>query len=249
MRFALDHIVILVYDLAVAMADYTALGFVVTPGGDHTDGATHNALVVFDDGVYLEIIAFKCEMPDHQWWRFVAAGEGFVDFALMPEAIGTAVANARQRGLEMRGPIPGGRLRLDNQKIRWHLGVPALPGTPFLCADVTPRALRVPEGDIRRHPNGVTGVAQVKVAVRDREASAVVYQQLLGIEPNILPSGSQFGLGDATLLLVDPAVDEAAAAYLERRGEGVFALTLRSQHAQGWLDLQSAHGARMIIEL
>src|SRR4051794_8519489 len=46
---AIDHVVILVNDLAATVADYTALGFTVTPGGEHTGGATHNALVVFAD--------------------------------------------------------------------------------------------------------------------------------------------------------------------------------------------------------
>src|ERR1041384_7550234 len=66
---AIDHIVILVNDLAAAIADYTALGFTVTPGGEHTGGATHNALVGFDDGVYFELIAFKepSRQQDHRW--------------------------------------------------------------------------------------------------------------------------------------------------------------------------------------
>ena len=55
---SIDHIVILVRNLEEAIADYTALGFTVTPGGVHADGATHNALVPFDDGSYLELIAF-----------------------------------------------------------------------------------------------------------------------------------------------------------------------------------------------
>ena len=37
---AIDHIVILVADLAAASADYAALGFTVTPGGEHTGGQT-----------------------------------------------------------------------------------------------------------------------------------------------------------------------------------------------------------------
>ncbi|MEI6179461.1 MAG: VOC family protein, partial [Chloroflexales bacterium] len=47
---AIDHLVILVGNLAAAVADYEALGFTITPGGEHTDGATHNALISFADG-------------------------------------------------------------------------------------------------------------------------------------------------------------------------------------------------------
>ena len=52
----IDHIVILVNELEQAIADYTGLGFTVVRGGDHPGGATHNALVVFADGAYFELI-------------------------------------------------------------------------------------------------------------------------------------------------------------------------------------------------
>ena len=50
----LDHLVMLVGDLGVAAADYERLGFTVTPGGQHADGLTPNALIPFDDGSYFE---------------------------------------------------------------------------------------------------------------------------------------------------------------------------------------------------
>jgi catechol 2,3-dioxygenase-like lactoylglutathione lyase family enzyme len=46
----LDHLVILVRDLDQAVREYDVLGFTVTPGGEHTDGLTRNALIPFRDG-------------------------------------------------------------------------------------------------------------------------------------------------------------------------------------------------------
>ena len=66
MSLQLDHLVILVRDLESAIADYTALGFTVQRGGTHADGATHNALVGFADGSYLELIAFLKPAPAHR---------------------------------------------------------------------------------------------------------------------------------------------------------------------------------------
>ena len=57
--FGFDHVVIRVDDLAVATVDYTTLGFTVVRGGEHTDRASHNALIAFADGSYLELIAFN----------------------------------------------------------------------------------------------------------------------------------------------------------------------------------------------
>ena len=42
------------------------------------------------------------------------------------------------------------------------------------------RGLRVPEGEVRRHPNGATGIAGVTVAVADVEASLARYRAFLG---------------------------------------------------------------------
>ena len=58
---ALDHIVIVAQDLNVVIASYAAAGFTVAPGGTHADGATHNALIVFADDTYIELIAFLRE--------------------------------------------------------------------------------------------------------------------------------------------------------------------------------------------
>lgn len=58
MLTGLDHLVILVEELEDAVAGYEELGFTVTPGGEHADGLTRNALVPFADGTYLEIVAF-----------------------------------------------------------------------------------------------------------------------------------------------------------------------------------------------
>ena len=62
----IDHIVILVADLDRAQAEYAAAGFTVVPGGEHAGGLTHNALVAFADGTYLELLAFRRPLAS---WR------------------------------------------------------------------------------------------------------------------------------------------------------------------------------------
>jgi hypothetical protein len=60
-----------------------------------------------------------------------------------------------------------------------------MAGLPFLCGDVTPRALRVPGGESCEHANGTTGIAGVTVAVDDIETSSQHYRALLtmGAQP------------------------------------------------------------------
>ncbi|CAD6915666.1 unnamed protein product [Tilletia controversa] len=61
---AIDHLIHRcqsVADLRVAVKTFSALGFTVLEGGQHADGLTRNALIVFADGTYLEFVAFEDE--------------------------------------------------------------------------------------------------------------------------------------------------------------------------------------------
>lgn len=261
MILGIDHIVILVGDLEAASADYTALGFTVVPGGEHTDGATHNALIAFADGSYLELLAFKRAAADHHWWLHTTAGNGLIDFALQPDSLADDIAAMAERGLCYKGPIGGGRLRPDGQRIEWELGMPPTPDLPFLCADVTPRALRVPDGVAWQHANGVMGIAGVTIAVADISASAARYRALLRAEDYgevrlpgfaVAESGAHsavFPLAGATMTLAAPAPDSHGPLHdrLDAHGEGIFALRLRSSIPAGTgpLNAERAHGARI----
>lgn len=264
MPLALDHIVIAVADLDRAMADYRALGFQVLPGGQHPGRTSHNALVVFADGAYLELIAWRAPAPEERWYRTLSAhGEGLVDYALLPPDTAEALAQAQARGLHtLTGPLDGGRLRPDGAQLRWQTARHATPDVPFLCGDLTPRALRVPEGSVRQHPNGAQGVAEVTVAVHNLDATLARYRALLGaqadgaaatIEESI--HSARIPLGGVTLVLQSPAPNAtgespAAQALRERlftRGEGPCAFTLRSdQHALPTTpNLSATHGVAL----
>ncbi|SEB14003.1 VOC family protein [Variovorax sp. YR216] len=257
MTLQLDHIVIAVNDLETAIADYTALGFNVLRGGDHPGRTTHNALVVFADGSYFELIAWKAPAPEERWWQLLQRhGEGVVDFALLPQSTSETVAAAAQRGLVLDGPLDGGRLRPDGERLRWQTARAPSPDLPFLCGDLTPRALRVPEGSARVHPNGATGVASLAIAVHDLDATLARYRALIGPardavdthvgRPASLPGGqgrvALVELGPSTLALTSPE------SRLAARGEGPFAVVLRTSGKPGTLGLALTHGASIELD-
>ncbi|PZN97478.1 MAG: glyoxalase, partial [Hyphomicrobiales bacterium] len=132
---------------------------------------------------------------------------------------------------------------------------PPEPDIPFICEDVTPRALRVPEGDARGHANGVTGVAGITVAVRDMAASVARYRALTGLEP--LACGAvpglgfglvQFRIGHQMLSLTQPRGDacEGLTRHLGRRRQGAYAISFHGPEDR-CLDRALAHGARLEI--
>lgn len=255
MPLSIDHIVIAVADLDMAMRDYRDLGFTVLPGGEHPRGS-RNALVAFEDGAYLEIIAFPKPVPGFRWWEVLdRAGPGLVDYAVLPDDFEGDLARARAAGIVMEGPIEGGRLQPDGARLAWRSARPPEPDIPFLVTDVTPRDLRVPTGAARRHPNGVTGVAGVTVAVQDLVSATARYRALLGREP-VATGGVpglgfglvQFRINRQTLSLVEPRAAAAAApaAHLITCGQGVYAVSFYGPD-DAVLDIALAHGARLEI--
>lgn len=252
----LDHIVILVDDLELASRDYSKLGFAVVVGGKHADGLTQNALIAFEDGSYLELLNFLSPPPDeHLFARGAQSAEGIISYALLPDDIEAEIARARHEGLHMRGPIRGGRLRPDGLEIAWQTGRTDHAALPFLCADLTPRDLRVPHGPAQRHPNGVTGIAEVEVLVDDLDQAVRLYSALLGDAAEVAREYGQhaqdlvrFKLARTTLSL-HPARNMAEQRRLQSRGPGAHALTLFSTHPRAdRLDSEHTHGVEIRLK-
>ncbi len=258
--FPLDHLVIAVNDLAQTMADYQSLGFTVLPGGRHPGRQSHNALVVFEDGAYLELIAWVADGPEELWWRVLQrCGEGLVDFALLPDDTDRALSDARARGLtDIIGPVPGGRHRPDGQVLKWSSARQTRHDLPFLCGDLTPRSLRVPEGEVRQHANGAVGVSSVTVRVLDLAASVQRYRQLLGPSLPIqwLEGGQRAVL---SLTGVQVVLETATAEVLSARGDegaqGPVSFTLKTRavlgdghNAPSVLDAARTHGVEIRLQ-
>jgi len=255
MPIGIDHIVIAVNNLDDTIADYTAAGFTVTPGGEHKGGASANVLVTFQDGAYFELIAFKGEGGGAPGWRSTleSAGEGLVDFALRTNDLDAEVEVLKGNGLEVQGPYAGGRFRPDGQRIDWrnirleHDGAGKLP---FYCFDETPRPLRVPDGDASIHANGVTGVAGLTIVVRNLAGSSAAYAAITGSEgEDVAVEGAggarRFTIGPVAIDLAEPAAGSDLATYLEQRGEVPYEVALVSPNGTGDLIEGNTHGARL----
>lgn len=140
----LDHLVVLVGDLARATRDYEALGLSVTPGGEHADGLTRNALVPFDDGSYLELVAFVDPEDGRDnvwgWRRFLSSGGGLIDYCAASDSLETDARRLRAAGFGVEGPTDGGRRLPDGTSIRWRVARVRQDGRllPFLIEDLTP---------------------------------------------------------------------------------------------------------------
>jgi catechol 2,3-dioxygenase-like lactoylglutathione lyase family enzyme len=263
MATQIDHIVIAVRNLDEASRDYAGAGFNVVPGGEHTGGATHNALVTFGDGSYFELIAFtqpdQEPNPPHRWWNKLARGEGLVDYAVLSEDLAQEAAEIQDRGAAIDGPYDGGRVRPDGQRVAWRTlrSSDSEDGLPFIIDDLTPRPLRVPNGASSHHPGSFSGVAGLTVVVANLAEAERAYGDVLGVGGERVTSaipgagpGRRFTVGDHWIELIEPDTTESVLrAQLETRGSGPFEITLNGNGATGeYLPESATHGVRIRIE-
>jgi hypothetical protein len=190
----LDHIVILVPSQVLEnLPAWLVNHLAVLPGGQHADGLTKNKLIIFEDGVYIELIAFVDGIdPEkrngHRWgcrsegqivdWAFTLVPQGPADPEEQFPAIQARVRDAHA-GFIYSDLVPGGRTTPDGIKLRWAVSAPqsannddgsTLEGgeLPFWCLDRTPRRLRVPFDNPKnvQHPCGAVGLGAVEVLVK-----------------------------------------------------------------------------------
>jgi hypothetical protein len=232
----LDHLVILVRDLELASADCERLGFAVTPGGEHADGLTRNALVLFHDGTYLELVSFLApeDPTDNVWgWRRFYPREGLIDYCAATDDLDADVERLASLGFGVEGPEDGGRRLPDGKTIRWRSARIRQEGRifPFLIEDLTPRVLRVPGGPETRHPNGAVGVSHLEISTPDKESAADSLAELADKAPPVR-------LGSCTLRPVGARAEDA-------QGPGPTSVELAVGNAEGYRELDSAftHGA------
>ncbi len=252
----IDHLVIVVKDLDQAARDYRQLGFTVVPGGQHPVGS-HNVLISFQDGSYLEIIAFYREAIDHRWWEPLQKGERLVDFCLQTDDLRGDTKKLQDASVAINNPVPWSRKRPDGFELKWllslatgrHRGV-----APFLIEDVTPRSERIPQQF--NHSNRITGIEKIVIAVGELGEIDKWYGALLGAKGErftdaaLAADGLRYQAGAHRFEFVTPR-DAASPLidWLREYGPSPFAAALKSAEGDGSaLDTRLTHGAQLLVQ-
>ncbi len=238
MLTGIDHIAIVVDDLDDASANFERAGFTVTPGGSHPTG-THNALIPFADGTYLELIAIEDpkQGANHPWFQRMAGKQGFVAFAIAAEPLEYELARLASLGIASVNARDGARRRPDGQQVEWkssdlESGPPVF--LPFLIQDVTDRSLRVPKGRETRHANGVEGTTGLTIVTSDLDSARAAYGKLLSAPVAALDHGFEgaqeswrYSFGQNWIDLIQPPdASSALAGYLDTYGSGIYQIFL-----------------------
>ena len=171
-----NHLVFAGYDLEAMRSHYQALGFTVTPRGQHPFG-TANAIIQLH-GTYLEplTIAAPQDVPEHRAGHFSFAAfnrdylkrhEGFSMLVLDTPDARADIKAWRAAGLQTYEPFDFSRTAkmADGQEItvRFSLAFVSHPAAPWLglfaCQHYTPEYFAQPR--YLQHANGATAIQDV----------------------------------------------------------------------------------------
>jgi len=247
-----DHASVCGSELEAMQRAFADVGLKTEYGGPHANGVTHMALIGFEDGSYLELIAPQkagaVERSD--WAKFMAANAGACAWAVAVADIGSELARLKGSGVKAEGPFPGSRTRPDGTVLDWQTARvgSGTPGAtlPFLIQDKTPRSLRIqPAAGVKG--SGLTGIAMVVLGVRNLDAAIALFRQAYGWLSPLQEEHTEFGAKMAqfsgTPVALAAPLDRSSwlAERLEQFGESPIALMLGTQHfdsAVGRFNLQ-----------
>jgi Glyoxalase-like domain len=251
----IDHLVIVVQDLDQAARDYEQLGFNVVPGGKHPVGS-HNALISFADGSYLELIAFYREATDHRWWNSLQRGERLVDYCVQTNDLPGDTRKLRDAGVAIKDPVPLSRTRPDGYELKWilslatgsHRGV-----APILIEDITPRHERIPQ--TFGHANGAAGIRTVTIATGELAAIERWYGAVLGqsgipiTDASLGARGLRYSVGPHTLeFLLPEDASSPLVHWMRIFGPSPYTATLHGNFSSfEVLDPRLTHGANLAL--
>ncbi len=194
----LDHVSVCGSNLDTLRHDFTDVGLAPDIGGPHGNGVTQMALVGFDDGTYIELIApIKTGVTaSSDWAKFMSNDAATCAWAVGTNVLLQEVDRLKKAGIAVTPPAHGSRKRPDGMSVEWtraDVG-PGTPGSvlPFVIEDETPRAWRVQtSASVKGAP--VSGVDNVVIGVNNLDASIALFRKAYGWSDPVIESQKEFG--------------------------------------------------------
>ena len=117
----LDHVSVCGSNLDTLRQDFTAVGLTPDEGGPHGNGITQMALVGFDDGTYIELIApIKPGVTTgSDWSKFMSDAAVTCAWAVETNVLLQEVDRLKKAGITVTAAEPGSRKRPDGMSLEW----------------------------------------------------------------------------------------------------------------------------------
>ncbi|MFW5691359.1 MAG: VOC family protein [Chloroflexota bacterium] len=231
MTLSFDHVIIAVDNLTIAIEDYKSQGFTVIEGGEHGAGTTHNALICFKDGSYIELIALTgATVPEPDvaidFAPLIRRKRGVVGYAFRSDDLKADTEAMQARGVPAGDIQQGMRHRKDGIALRWQILIPENDPLMLFIEDETPRHLRVPNDEHHvSHSNGATGVRRIVHVQAEPQPFVDKLHNLTGIQPEPSANGFSLKLDPVAINIMRPGTD-LLRSYHETNGDSVWRLVL-----------------------
>jgi Glyoxalase-like domain len=194
----LDHAVICGSNLDTLRQMFTDAGLTPDIGGPHGNGLTQMAILGFDDGTYIELLApaKPGSAAGSEWAKFLSEDAVTCAWAVGTNVLLQEVDRLKKAGIAVKAPEKGSRKRPDGMSIEWTAADVgnSTPGAtlPFVIEDQTPRAWRVQtSASVAGAP--VSGVESVVVGVSNLDASIALFRKAYGWSDPIVETQKDFG--------------------------------------------------------
>lgn len=238
--FKIGHVLIQVPHLETAIRQYREMGFQVVPGG--VPGKTHNALIYFKDGSFLELFStnhgkvintlLRIMVKIIGLWnpsyssrlaRYLPGQEGLRDYAFdsVPGALYQEnIDKLLKNGLKLSKPRPKSRIEHHGIKLKWTLCCPESVRLPFLMSEYQPNPIIKMQDT--SHANGASAIQEIMISTSEWNKAYEEYTLLLGIEPSVT-------LGKNGRSCLFP-VQKASIHLIENQKDGIDHIILSRNH-------------------
>lgn len=203
--FKLGHVLVQVDNLQESITDYTAMGFIVVPGGP--PDRMGNAMIYLQDGSFIELFStnkgkisnavlymlvklMKIIKPSYanRLEGYLPGGKGLKDFALDSSPSNQYKYNmtrVRENGLNISKPQFKKRITENSETVTWSLAYPDNVNLPFLMSAYDPP--NVLDELTTNHPNGAFGIELIQLKTTHTQWDSLYdgYSRLLGVIPPI----------------------------------------------------------------
>lgn len=194
----LDHVSVCGSNLDTLRQVFADVGLKPDFGGPHGNGITQMALIGFDDGTYLELIApIKPGVTEgSDWAKFMTEDAVACAWAVTSNVLLQEVDRLKKAGIAVTAPEAGSRKRPDGMSVEWKTAGVG-PGTrgsvlPFVIEDETPREWRVhTSASVAGAP--VSGVVSVVLGVNNLDASIALFRKAYGWSDPVIQKEKDFG--------------------------------------------------------
>lgn len=246
----MDHVLFAGSTLETMEEVFADFGLETEYGGEHDNGVTHNSLVGFDDGTYLELITtVSPDVEDDVRGEFITGDAGPCGWAVEPEDIEFVADRAERRGFATQSPFAMNRETPKGDLAAWKIASfgEGVPGTkiPFLITDTEPREHRITPSESVAGSE-LTGVGGVALAVNELDTAVEQFERAFDLPAPQFQAEESLGAKLAhfpgtPVFLAAPEGDGRIADRLAAFGETPYAFLLATAEMDESLDRRPLH--------